>query len=382
MPSAVDWSEFSVWCFAPKDVQKINERLRKLRGEGPTIAVDQADSLRTLTASSVVVACTSCARRWMEERFPRKVAGATLIKPQRHHTSAVKYLYAQFAAGAIGGGTATYSTHWLDTIKVKMQTFPNVYNSGTFCLRDTIRHEGVKGLYLGATPALIGQMAKTAVVFLSYGVCEETIARLSGYQTVEELQTWHHASAGAMAGILSSFVLCPLELLKCRLQALQQTAVPGGATVRASPYSIAKTVLRTEGVRGLYRGLPGIWAKDVPGSFIYFGSYEMAKSFVRKMDSSDRQLGVGDVFLCGMFAGLCYCVTHPIETVKTRVQVTSAQSANTKGFFRAFAEIAKTEGLRPMCSGIKPSMLRASIYSGVQFVTYEAVKDYFLTETD
>ena len=50
------------------------------------------------------------------------------------------------------------------------------------------------------------------------------------------------------------------------------------------------------------------------------------------------------MFLCGMFAGLCYCVTHPIETVKTRVQVTSANSANRKGFFRAFAEIAKTEG--------------------------------------
>jgi len=104
MPSAVDWSEFSVWCFAPKDVQKINDRLRKLRVEMPAVvAVSQADSTRTLTASSVVVACTSCARRWMEERFPgRKAAGATLIKPQRHHTSAVKYVYAQFAAGAIG----------------------------------------------------------------------------------------------------------------------------------------------------------------------------------------------------------------------------------------------------------------------------------------
>ena len=107
MPSAVDWSEFSVWCFAPKDVQKINERLRNLRVEMPAIvAVSQAQAqvdTRTLTASSVVVACTSCARRWMEERFPgRKGAGATLMKPQRHHTSAVKYVYAQFAAGAIG----------------------------------------------------------------------------------------------------------------------------------------------------------------------------------------------------------------------------------------------------------------------------------------
>lgn len=102
MPSAVDWSEFSVWCFAPKDVQKINDRLLRLRDRSDMST--QGDSLRTLslTASSIV-ACTACARRWVEERLPvRKGPGATLIKSQRHHTSAFKYVYAQFAAGAIG----------------------------------------------------------------------------------------------------------------------------------------------------------------------------------------------------------------------------------------------------------------------------------------
>ena len=42
-----------------------------------------------------------------------------------------------------------------------------------------------------------------------------------------------------------------------------------------------KDILREQGVRGLYRGLPGIWVKEVPGSFIYFGSYEASKMLVR-----------------------------------------------------------------------------------------------------
>lgn len=49
------------------------------------------------------------------------------------------------------------------------------------------------------------------------------------------------------------------------------------------------------------------------------------------------------VFFCGVFAGFCYCVTHPIESVKTRVQVMSAVS-QTKGFFGTFWNIVKTEG--------------------------------------
>ena len=47
-----------------------------------------------------------------------------------------------------------------------------------------------------------------------------------------------------MAGILSSFVLCPLELLKCRLQALQQTA-PGGTTTR---YVVSQNALLTDNI--------------------------------------------------------------------------------------------------------------------------------------
>lgn len=49
----------------------------------------------------------------------------------------------------------------------------------------------------------------------------------------------------------------------------------------SAPVSMVREIVSVEGVRGLYRGLPGIWVKEVPGSFIYFGSYEAARALFR-----------------------------------------------------------------------------------------------------
>ena len=64
----------------------------------------------------------------------------------------------------------------------------------------------------------------------------------------DQLSPVYHASAGAMAGIASSFVLCPLELVKCRLQALQvttaATSVPKFVLLLSSVDSICAKILQ------------------------------------------------------------------------------------------------------------------------------------------
>ena len=72
---------------------------------------------------------------------------------------------ASFPVSPPGGGTATYTTHWLDTIKVKMQTFPTDYRSGASCLRHTLREEGLRGLYQGVAPAVLSQVSLTPETF-------------------------------------------------------------------------------------------------------------------------------------------------------------------------------------------------------------------------
>jgi len=341
---AVDWSEFNVWTHLLGDVQKCSDSSERRKcKDGPCWDP-----------------CFECEKN-RQAPFPF----TNLQHSQTAGGQAFRAGICKFAAGAIGGATATYTTHWLDTLKVKQQSFPTRYRSARHCLKHTLRHEGVRGLYQGALPAVLGNTIKASCVFMSYGLCEELIRNLLHIPNTEELTVIEHASAGALTGVTASFLLCPLELTKCRLQALQV----------GCPMMVSRQILREEGIRGLYRGLTGIWIKEIPGSFIYFGSYEMAKSFVSSVHSCKRdQLHSSEIFLCGLWAGLCYCLLHPIESVKTRVQV----APKSKGFARTTASILRKEGWKALYSGIKPSMLRSCTYSGIQFVTYEFVKDYFM----
>ena len=130
------------------------------------------------------------------------------------------------------GSTATYSTHWLDTIKVKMQASPTSYTGGVNCLQKTLRNEGLRGLYQGATPAVAGHACKASIVFMCYGACERVVLGLCGYGA-DRITVTQHAAAGAMTGVLASFVLCPMELVKCRMQAMTEVHISSSDKLKA-----------------------------------------------------------------------------------------------------------------------------------------------------
>ncbi len=60
----------------------------------------------------------------------------------------------------LAGGTASvYVGQPLDTVKVKMQTFPTVYRNAFHCFKTTLAQEGVRrGLYAGTVPSLAAQV--------------------------------------------------------------------------------------------------------------------------------------------------------------------------------------------------------------------------------
>lgn len=52
-------------------------------------------------------------------------------------------------SGCLGGIANVYAGQPLDTIKVKLQTFPHLYSSSVKCFRDTFVADGIRGLYAG-----------------------------------------------------------------------------------------------------------------------------------------------------------------------------------------------------------------------------------------
>ncbi len=76
----------------------------------------------------------------------------------------------------------------------------------------------MRGLYAGTLPSLAANVAENSVLFAGYGVCQKLVADAAGIKSVDQLGVLQNATAGFFAAFFSSLVLCPTELVKCRLQ--------------------------------------------------------------------------------------------------------------------------------------------------------------------
>ena len=125
-----------------------------------------------------------------------------------------------------GGAISIVVGQPMDTVKVKLQTYPSMYTGAIQCFKKTYRNEGVPGLFQGTVPAIAAAVGEMSVLFMCYGQCQKLVCRVSGTERISELTPIQNATSGFVAAFFSSFVLCPTELVKCRLQAMTEvTAV-------------------------------------------------------------------------------------------------------------------------------------------------------------
>ncbi|XP_013384551.1 mitochondrial ornithine transporter 1-like [Lingula anatina] len=199
-----------------------------------------------------------------------------------------------FIGGTAGGIANVYVGQPLDTVKVKLQTFPTYYKNAWHCFKQTYTKEGIaRGLYAGTGPALMANIAENAVLFAAYGQCQKLVAFGVGKSgKVDDLNVVENALSGSCAAVFSSIVLCPTELVKCRLQAMREMAVTGlSEKQRIGPYQLTRQILREEGYRGLFKGLSATFAREVPGYFFFFGGYEITKAFLTPPGKTKDDVG-------------------------------------------------------------------------------------------
>lgn len=279
-----------------------------------------------------------------------------------------------FSAGAIGGTACVLSGQPFDTTKVKMQTFPTTYRGFTHCFVSTCRSGGLQGLYKGTTPALIANITENAVLFLSYGLCQDVVRFLSRMDRGAELSDIQKASAGSLASIFSATAICPTELVKCRLQAMHEMEAAGkiATGTKSTVWSVVKSVLKEKGPLGLYQGLSSTIVREIPGYFCFFGAYELCRTTFAKYMGTDKEgIGMLPLMFSGGFGGAClWLVVFPIDCVKSRIQVHSL-AGRQEGFMKSFRAIVRNEGFGALYSGLTPTMIRTFPANGALFLAYE-----------
>lgn len=286
-----------------------------------------------------------------------------------------------FSAGAIGGTACVLSGQPLDTIKVKMQTFPTMYRGFIHCFVSTCRTGGLPALFKGTSPALLSNITENAVLFLSYGLCQDAVRLLCRMERGAELSDLQKASAGSLASIFSATSITPTEMIKCRLQAMHEMEAAGkvAAGQRSTVWAVVSSVLKEHGPLGLFAGLSSTIVREMPGYFCFFGAYELCRStFAKHMGTDKEGIGVLPLMFSGGFGGAClWLVVLPIDCVKSRIQVYSL-AGRQEGFMKTFRTVVRQEGVAALYSGLTPTMIRSFPANGALFLAYELSRKFMM----
>ncbi|XP_034481797.1 mitochondrial ornithine transporter 1 [Drosophila innubila] len=280
-----------------------------------------------------------------------------------------------FLAGSLGGAAQVYVSQPLDTVKVKLQTFPEKYKGMLDCFVSTYRRDGVmRGLYAGSVPAVFANVAENSVLFAAYGGCQKFVSYLVGKELASDLTTTENACAGSLAACFSTLTLCPTELIKCKLQALREMkhfVEPTQTADIRTPWTLTRYIWRTEGIKGFYRGLGSTFVREMPGYFFFFGSYEGTRELLRKEGQTKEEIGPFRTMVAGAVGGVClWTSTFPADVIKSRIQVKNLN----EGMFTVGADIVRREGVLALYRGLLPSVLRTIPATATLFVVYEYTK--------
>lgn len=275
-------------------------------------------------------------------------------------------------AGSLGATASVVVGQPLDTLKVKMQTFPSLYPRLSLCFRQTLANEGVRGLYSGTVPSLVANIAENSILFAAYGACQKLVAQATGVQRTEDLGVVANGLSGFLAAFWSSLTLCPTELVKCRLQAMRESHnIAGKEPPKIGPWRLTRDILREDGVQGLFRGLTATFTREMPGYFFFFLAYEATRQALTPPGKTKDEIGAGRTVVAGGVAGVTlWTIIFPADVVKSRLQV----SGSTTPMLVMMRDILEKEGVRMLYSGLGPTLIRTFPATGALFLAYEYSK--------
>ena len=330
--------------------------------------------------------------------------------------------YDPLAAGALAGVISRLITYAPDTAKARLQIQGSgrttVHYSGAWHAMRTIwTVEGYSGLYRGFLPVISGVLPANMAYFSGYELGRTFMQRTEANVVP---QTIKDSVAGATGQLVSGVVWTPIDLVKERLQVgrVLQAAGPVEGGVTAVLHSLGN-------FRGLFRGYwltNSVW---LPWNMIYMAVYAETKrvlaitlrSSAKEETTSriqtdaapataapapapadgagagagaaaangapcgaDQQLPPWAVAVSAAIgASVGGLFTHPLDVIKTRVQVLSGPRRRRRSTGQGdrltanqvFQDLIRREGFMTLWSGLTARLLVMAPGCAISWMTYE-----------
>ena len=310
-------------------------------------------------------------------------------------------------SGAIAGSTTSLITCPLDVVKTRMQYLPilreqmmegnksgMLYNltkgrdvaiSGTetskgtsqsqqkpykgtlISLRRIWSEEGLRGLYRGLGPTLLGYLPTFSIYFPAYHNYKYYLAKWTDRTSNDPII---HLISAIGAGATSSFTTNPFWLIRTRLMTQSEF----------TPYfywnslHAFRSIYQHEGISGLYKGL-GPAALGLLHVAVQFPLYEKAKSIQKRNPNDPNEpLQVHQILFASTGSKVIASIaTYPHEVLRTRFQNQTTSPPKYRNIPQAVRLIWREEGFKGFYRGMFTTVMRVVPASAVTLITYEKV---------
>eukprot|EP01051_Picozoa_sp_SAG22_P020681 SAG22_NODE_4276_length_1320_cov_0.717445_1_plen_282_part_00 len=174
--------------------------------------------------------------------------------------------------------------------------------------------------------------------------------------------------AGAIAGAIDTCVTMPLDTVKTQMQINKEMG--------KSAIGCAKTIVKMDGVAGLYKGFAPFVVQASRKAAVRFMCYDTLTGVIDGMGIDRSQNAALWSLTCGTGAGMveARAWTCPSE----RLKVLQQSTAGTGGKVPSYGEVIKVQGIRGLYVGAVPTAGRQATSVAVRFTMVDQVKSGFV----
>lgn len=294
-------------------------------------------------------------------------------------------------SGALGGFLSGILVCPLDVAKTRLQAqgiqtlrTENKYYHGLInTLTTIINDEGIRGLYKGLTPIVLGYFPTWMIYFSVYERCKNYYPNI-----ISNNNFLNNSLAAISAGTVSTLITNPIWVVKTRL--MLQTHIVETRTNYNGTLDAFHKIYSQEGIRALYAGL----IPSFLGLFhvaIHFPVFEnlkkqlhcYEKTFNSVTNKFEYSLNLRRLIIASCISKvIASSITYPHEILRTRMQLKSdIPNSIQHHLIPLIRTTFRQEGIRGFYSGFTTNIARTVPASAITLVSFEYIR-IILTKFD
>ncbi|XP_061192916.1 mitochondrial coenzyme A transporter SLC25A42-like [Saccostrea echinata] len=278
-------------------------------------------------------------------------------------------------AGAMAGAVAKTVIAPLDRTKINFQISHKQFSfrGAILFLIDTVKKEGFTKLWRGNSATMVRIIPYASIQYASH---EQYKRLLSRDKRKQHLPPHLRFLAGSLAGVTSSSLTYPLDLMRARMAVTVKSQY-------SNLWSVFRHIVKAEGVATLYRGFTPTVLGSIPYSGASFFTYETLKKWHAGYRDG-RDPNPIERMSFGAVAGLIgQSASYPLDIVRRRMQTAGVTGTSHEytSIYQTVCLVWRTESWRGLYKGLSMNWIKGPIAVGTSFTVYDISLHYLRSFT-